>query len=132
VIGVWVPLHHFGSGPLGRDLAGTSKYQFAYKIGLIWAIRFRSGGSRCKIPLRPGDLSKEALGFVIINPPSTKVIKSIPIGPVFRSLEPGLLEFCVCSPQPLGNSKLIKKIGFSIKIIAETRIIHRKFILAHF
>jgi hypothetical protein len=99
---------------------------------LIVAADRRSGGSGCKIPLRPGDLSKEPLGFVIINPPSPKVIKSIPTGPVFRSLDPGLLEFCVRSPQPLGNSKLIKKIGFSIKIIAETCIIDRKFILAHF
>ena len=99
---------------------------------LIRCVGFGSGGSGCKIPLRPGDLSKEPLGFVIINPPSPKVIKSIPTSPVFRSLDPGLLEFCVRSTQPLGNSKLIKKIGFSIKIIAETCIIDRKFILAHF
>jgi hypothetical protein len=76
---------------------------------LIVAADRRSGGSGCKIPLRLGDLSKEPLGFTIINPQSPKVIKSIPTSPVFRSLDPGLLEFCVCSPQPLGNSKLIKK-----------------------
>jgi hypothetical protein len=59
---------------------------------------------------------------------STKVIESIPTGPDFRSLDPGLLELC---PQykPLGNSELIKKIDFSIKIIAETCLNHRKFIL---
>jgi hypothetical protein len=55
---------------------------------------------------------KEPLLFFRFNPPSTKVIKSIPTGHVFHSFDPGLLEFCVCSPEPLENSELIKKIGF--------------------
>jgi hypothetical protein len=58
------------------------------------------------------NLYKEPLLFFRFNLASTKVIKSIPIGPVFRSLDPGLLEFCVHGPEPLGNSELLKKIGF--------------------
>ena len=70
---------------------------------LIVAADRRLGGSGCKIPLRPGDLSKEPLGFVIINPPSCAGEILSPM--IFCEMAPVVSDIYAPSPENRKSSK---------------------------
>jgi hypothetical protein len=55
---------------IGFNLDGSRLRTGSQGCDLIWTLRSKSNGPELSIPLRPGDLSKEPLSLIQINPQS--------------------------------------------------------------
>jgi hypothetical protein len=65
-----------------------------------------------EIPLRGSNFSKEFLHFYKINPPSLTVVKLLQLSPNVSKVDPGFLENCTPSPEPLEKFRIKSEIDF--------------------